>query len=335
MRRRGSRYLAFSVVPLLCLFGLAELVLRFVFPAFDYVVVMGSRSQRLSIWSDPKVWRRVSDARRIVLVPRPSNGVNPEGYRGPAVSDVRDPSVLRILSLGDSTTYGVGVESDQTYSAFLEGMLNDQSCRAEVINAGVPSYTSEQGVAALRLRWQFYRPDLITTYFGNNDSSRVLTRPDRELAAVPSPLSFLSGLLERSRVYLCMQGIALQRIDRSLLVPRVSQEDYRDSLIQIEDLAKRFGAKVWHLRPVTHTEDAFYDGGYSLDLAFLPLRAAFTRSGKRPVELFVDGVHPSVEGHRVIAKYLFSRLRAEGFLEDCEQGGGAESDAAPLSAPER
>jgi len=158
--RQRLRRLVFSVLPLPFLLAIAELLLRYMFSGFDYLVVIGNEKQTSKVWADPSVWRRVQDEWRMILMPNPRNGVNEQGYRGRLVPQKKTSSLLRILNLGDSTTYGVGVNSQETYSAQLETVLAEHSCNAEVLNAGVPSYTSRQGWAALTLQWVPYRPDV-------------------------------------------------------------------------------------------------------------------------------------------------------------------------------
>lgn len=315
--RNRFKVFLFSLLPTVFVITVGELLLHLAFPTFDYVVVMGKRKEVMKIWSDPSVWRRVEDERRIVLVPNPSNGVNTQGYRGHVIPEKKDPSVLRILCLGDSTTYGVGVRSNETYSSQLETILKEHNCKAEVINGGVPSYTSKQGLAALKWQWEDYRPDLIITYFGNNDVSRVMSRPDKDLDATPHTLPFVRALLARSRVYLCMQALYLHMMDESQWVSRVSADDYKENLIMIGDLAKSIEARIVHLRPVVPSDGGFWDGGYSIDVDFLFLRKAFIDSKRPQKKLFLDGVHPTQEGHRIIAEYLFETLQAGGFLDRC------------------
>jgi hypothetical protein len=73
---------------------------------------------------------------------------------------------FRILSLGESTTFGAGVEGDETYSARLEMHLSDldDSRRYRVINAGVSAYSSFQGRKYLETRGLDLEPDLVLIY---------------------------------------------------------------------------------------------------------------------------------------------------------------------------
>jgi lysophospholipase L1-like esterase len=104
--------------------------------------------------------------------------MNSLGLRSPEVPSKREGE-FRILSLGESTTYGVGVAQDRTYSAQLERILNrsgieegtlgDGNRRFRVINAGVSAYSSTQSVLYLKLRGLKLKPDMVLFYHEVND----------------------------------------------------------------------------------------------------------------------------------------------------------------------
>ncbi len=78
---------------------------------------------------------------------------------------------FRILSLGESTTFGVGVSNEKTYSALLEKSLNrmDKTCSYRVVNAGVSAYSSFQSLKYLERRGLKLKPDLVLFYHEVND----------------------------------------------------------------------------------------------------------------------------------------------------------------------
>lgn len=82
----------------------------------------------------------------------------------------RQPGKLRVVCMGESTTFGNNVESN--YPFFLRSILKAEAVGYddyEVINAGVPGWVSDQ--VALRAERQLaqYRPDVVILYVGWND----------------------------------------------------------------------------------------------------------------------------------------------------------------------
>ena len=90
--------------------------------------------------------------------------INSHGLRGPETTYQKPPGTFRILNLGDSIVMGWGVREENTYGRRLESMLNKESSgdtRFEVINAGVPGWNLENASAYLQAEGLKYDPDLI------------------------------------------------------------------------------------------------------------------------------------------------------------------------------
>lgn len=89
----------------------------------------------------------------------------------------KPPGVLRVLMLGDSFTFGLGVDDAQTYAARLEEALG-RLCserEIEVINAGVGGYGTAQQLAFYRTYGRAFDPDLVTIgVFGNDPIDNVV-----------------------------------------------------------------------------------------------------------------------------------------------------------------
>ncbi|HZR81337.1 MAG TPA: GDSL-type esterase/lipase family protein [Candidatus Binatia bacterium] len=81
------------------------------------------------------------------------------GMRGPERSDA-DARPL-VLAVGDSTTYGVGVDETDAYPAVLEGLLRERGVPGTVLNAGVPGYGFDQTYRAALRRIDEVAPDLV------------------------------------------------------------------------------------------------------------------------------------------------------------------------------
>ena len=78
--------------------------------------------------------------------------VNSLGLRAAEVSRAVPPATERILALGDSQTFGVGLSLADSWPGQLELALNQRgdARRLEVLNAGLPASDTCQQVAILR-----------------------------------------------------------------------------------------------------------------------------------------------------------------------------------------
>lgn len=90
----------------------------------------------------------------------------------------KPPGAFRIITLGDSWTYGQFVNTGDAYPEVLEDMLNDrQLCRSnkrfEVLNLGVPSYDIEYSAERFRVRGAKYHPDLVLWLLIRNDFEEI------------------------------------------------------------------------------------------------------------------------------------------------------------------
>lgn len=143
---------------------------------------------------------------------------NSLGLRSREISPEKQGNEYRILSLGESTTYGYGVANDETYSAQLETLLNagDGEKEFQVINAGVPAWSSFQSLLFLKERGIKLEPDMVLLYNEFNDylptsyrsssstQKQGLSKTDREI--YESILGKLSrSLLAHSAIFRFIQ----------------------------------------------------------------------------------------------------------------------------------
>jgi lysophospholipase L1-like esterase len=96
---------------------------------------------------------------------------NSRGFRGAEVSTERPPGGVRILAIGDSSTFGYGVRVEETYPAHLERSLSKRfpGRAVEVINAGTPGWASGSGAAFLAREGLAWKPDAVLISFGYNE----------------------------------------------------------------------------------------------------------------------------------------------------------------------
>ena len=110
--------------------------------------------------------------------------VNAQGIRGPDFSPRKPPGTFRILSLGDSRTFGWGLSDEETYSHQLETMLRQHaggSNKVEVLNAGINAWSYPQLDIYFKNIGLTYSPDVVligeanlwTEFSEKNDPSFV------------------------------------------------------------------------------------------------------------------------------------------------------------------
>jgi len=97
--------------------------------------------------------------------------VNKLGLRGPEVAREKPAGTLRLLGLGDSFTFGVGVGEEHTFLRRLEGRLAGQR-PVEVLNAGTQGYNTRDQQVTLENRWLALTPDIVLVVFYLNDIYR-------------------------------------------------------------------------------------------------------------------------------------------------------------------
>lgn len=98
--------------------------------------------------------------------------INALGLRGPDVARDKPDGTLRILGLGDSFTFGVGVRDEDTFLRRLENRLDQKDHPLEVLNAGTQGYNTRDQQVTLEHRWLGLEPDLVLVTFYLNDVYR-------------------------------------------------------------------------------------------------------------------------------------------------------------------
>jgi hypothetical protein len=106
--------------------------------------------------------------------------INSHGFRGKDYQIKKGEGVIRVVTLGASSTFGHYDRDHHTYPFFLEeklrlALVNNGGCRGyhkvEVINLGIPHLVSDNIVSLYWEEARFLDPDVVTFYEGINDAA--------------------------------------------------------------------------------------------------------------------------------------------------------------------
>ena len=250
--------------------------------------------------------------------------INALGYRGPPVAPSKRRDTLRLVATGDSSTFGLGVPEAAAWPFVLGDLL--RACigdlhDVEVIDAGVPGYTSQQNLEQIRRDLLPLRPDLLAWCpMGHNDASGTLPPNDVvRLAARRGIGGFLRGLaLTRGLLPGPPPPEPLLPDDERPTVPRIPLPDFEANLREGARLALAAGVPLLLVAPAhsdlvreelpaeREAEERVVQVAAAWGLPLADPRAELDALAGRPV--FPDSVHPGTEAQAVIARHAFDAL---------------------------
>lgn len=269
---------------------------------------------------------------------------NSLGLRGPREITPPAPGVGRILFLGDSFAYGIGVNDDQTFSALTETELRRTGRAVEVVNGGLPDKGTGFALHVLRKYGSVVQPTVVAMFLFVNDLGDDARReyfapgPDGTPVSVfPTP-----GLLAKKRRLGRLRRIPLldtatahshlaSLAKRALLRQWRLKPDWQffaygapfeqDLLASLQTSARSLGAEVvFFLVPERGQVESKRTGGpdpmegfvsetaEKLGVRFVPLSRALAASGRSLPELFFVEGHLTPEGHRIVANEAVKAL---------------------------
>ena len=259
---------------------------------------------------------------------------NSLGLRDKEISQEKNDE-FRIISLGESTTFGTWVNQDQTYSAVLQELLKDVGGRPfRVINAGIPGYSLLQGYFYLERRGIDLNPDAVMVYFGYNDfllvgflgkrdgmsTGKTQGLNDWELFKQRQTLSWKISywLAQRSNLVRAVLSSLHKKVQPESIkanphkqrVPRKHREmllkmfqnycEERDiEFIIVVPWYQAFKKHIALLRKFAEQNN----------VSIVDLPKAIQIPPKQKKKYFVDTIHPNRKGHRLIAEAIAEELR--------------------------
>jgi lysophospholipase L1-like esterase len=268
-------------------------------------------------------------------------GINRQGWRGPEFVPTFAEDELRVVAIGDSTTFGKGVEEAECWPRQLERALQEKlgpSRKVMVANLGVNGYSSRDYLEVLRTQALELKPHAVVIGFCLNDFPNVLAKVDKavfqnqqnlraklswDMRAQLSKLALFRWA--RSTYYEVNRERDLQQVEtiaRSVAEAQGTNIDAlggeRERLTEIVRLCGEANAalvtflfpyesQVYLETPVEGPSKSLGELSRSLGVRYLDISAEFRATAQAtepPTKLFTRGdrYHPNGRGYAIVAR---------------------------------
>jgi lysophospholipase L1-like esterase len=237
--------------------------------------------------------------------------INSDGMRDREYHVTKNNS-YRIIALGDSLTFGWGVEEEDSYSSLLEKEINKRY-PAEIINFGAGNYNTVQEVNLFLEKGLKYKPDKVVLFYFINDA---------EITPQKSKLWFL-GYSQLITFYWSRINAFINKNFSSKSFSEFYSNLYRESyegwiksreaLLLLKNICEKedIYLQVILLPELHDVNNEIFKGVYNKiadflmenDIDYLNLAPLF-KGRKNPMELWVsyDDAHPNELAHKKIAE---------------------------------
>lgn len=312
----------------------ACLSLALFFVAAEVVLHLAGYGQVEIYDADPKLfWRLKPNQDCFTKVDHKPVHINSMGTRGPEFQVPKPPGVVRILSVGDSKTFGWGLTEAETYSGRLQALLQEKAPagrKVEVINAGVNAWSYPQIKVFLREFGLAWKPDYVLIADAN-----LWTQfsEDSDPAFVGKMLSRvrLKNLLRRSAVYHFVIEVQLNHVYqkyRTRFIPIDPKQDqlfkeaqksdptafFRKAIEESCSLVTSAGARPlvlfvpilgeWETGPSKEVQAAKRELCARLQVPFIDFSEDIKPPSADQLYLEADPVHLNARGNEIVAQRL-------------------------------
>jgi len=335
MRRSLPRRLFLAFFTLLALFGMFEVaaqILRRQAPDWFSVHRPITIKVDLPFVADEQLmWRLTSGVYYLNAV---TYLINSQGWRGPEIEPRKGPDGYRLMTLGGSVVYGMGV-AEQAAFPYLAGtrLAERRRRRVEVINGATPGYSSTQIRAVFENHVEDYRPDAVILSALDDDLTPVRWSDQEllhELTPLDLPAEGAAAWWRKSALlhFIHLRGAAWKDDDRETMLPwsevrarasegvkvRVSHLRHADNIRAILEGCRTRDIRVCILledRPSTmrvpdprreRYRESIRRIAEDFNVPLIDLSRLLRRYSQEELrEMFPDGLHPNEQVHDWIA----------------------------------
>ncbi len=176
------------------------------------------------------------------------------------------------LFFGNSLTAGSGVDQDEAFPALIQERIDSLGWGIEVVNAGVSGETSAGGKGRIDWILERHEPDLFVLELGANDGLRGVD-PEETKRNLQAIIDQVEDRYPEARIVLAGMKVP----------PNMGPEYSKEFQKIFKELAEANGIELipFLLKGVAGEEDLNQE----------------------------DGIHPTAEGHRIVARTVWDHIR--------------------------
>ena len=261
---------------------------------------------------DPMELRNPKTKAEITRTRQFSVSTNSQGFRSPEIQ--ANKSGLRILCLGDSVTFGWGVEEEESYPALLAKSLN-----AEVINAGIPAMKPRH-IAQWSAQLRVLEPDIVL----------FARRPDwsspNAMYSYQQSVQMIQANFTTAKLGIILppistfdpRGLAHAPKERTEIQKRLRGIPFLDLTPVFHNNMPKRGYKLViegsTQKMINRENGAVFREGQAVQGLAREIIAAFEGDSQVQEPLFFDGGHPDKEGFVLFSSKVEEWMRQQGWL---------------------
>ena len=221
------------------------------------------------------------------------------------------------MAIGDSLTFGWGVELNESWPKILENILNSNtnSKKFEVLNMGLPTSNMEDKVDFFLLKGLKYNPDIVIFEYNGYQDTFNYTRVKELNKKYKSNITLLSQLIPNHEKL--SEGILEIELNKKLLDIELKNSRYGNFMTTFENAIKKPLLKVRNSTNATMVVTIFIGDlsdenslhemeEYGIHL--INVRKYLSYFNQSELVLRSIDFHPSPKAYVLIAEFIYEKL---------------------------
>ena len=263
---------------------------------------------------------------------------NSHGYRDYEYDYEKGGKTFRVIVIGDSIAQGYGVQLEETFAKVLERQLRKQQeseeLKVEVIILARAGYSTSQELILLKNEALAYAPDLIIwSYVLNDPADPLFHNANGELGKFFYRPTLHTIHWIKREIFIAQERRKAKSCEKEYheLLHCVYWQQVESDINQIGNVSKKEHIPIIFLiHPVIQKDTSYQE--YSLTTLHKKLSHLATNAGLTVLDILdayktfhsdditqlveggYDPWHPNAKGHRIIAEYIFNKMRESEYI---------------------